>query len=89
MEQQIEKLKQEVACIIERNKRVEADKAWETSWFRVVSIMVLTYIFAIMFLYFIHANNIFLNALVPVIGFFLSTQSLPIIKNWWINKFLK
>lgn len=89
MEQKIEQLEKNIFDINERNKRVEADKAWETSWFRVACISILTYIFAVIFLYFIHANNIFLNALIPTVGFFLSTQSLPFIKKWWINKFLK
>ena len=89
MEQKIEQLEKEIIAVNDRNKRVEADKAWETSWFRIIFIMMLTYIFAVFFLYLIHANNIFLNALVPTMGFFLSTQSLPFIKKWWINRFLK
>ena len=36
MEERIEKIE-------ERNKRVELDKAWETSWVRRIGIMILTY----------------------------------------------
>lgn len=89
MDPKIEQLEKNITDINERNKRVEADKAWETSWFRISCISILTYIFAVIFLYYINANNIFLNALIPTVGFFLSTQSLPFIKKWWINKFLK
>ena len=88
MEERIQKLEKEIISINERNKRVEADKAWETSWFRIGCISILTYIFAVIFLYYIRANNVFLNALIPTVGFFLSTQSLPFIKKWWIQKFL-
>ena len=42
--EEIEEIKKEINLIKERNKRVEADKAWETSGFRVVSVVVMTYI---------------------------------------------
>lgn len=82
-------LEQEIAAIKERNLRVEADKAWETSGFRVGSIMAITYIIASLVLYLIGASNWWLGALVPTAGYFLSTQSLPAIKRWWIERFLK
>ena len=37
--------------IEERNKRVELDKKWETSWTRKISIMILTYIVVIIYSY--------------------------------------
>ena len=40
----IEELKKEIVQIKERNKRVETNKAWETSWVRRICIMILTYI---------------------------------------------
>jgi hypothetical protein len=87
--QEIKKLEQEIGLIKQRNIRVEADKVWETSAFRIVSIMVITYIIASFVLYFIGANNFLLGALVPTVGYFLSTQSLPFIKRWWTNKFIE
>ncbi len=88
MEEKIQKLEKEVATIKERNLRVEADKAWETSNFRIFSITIITYIIAALVLYFIGAKNFLLSALVPTAGFFLSVQSLPVIKRWWTKKFL-
>ena len=41
----------EITEIKERNKRVEKDKAWETSWTRRICIMVLTYIVVIVYSY--------------------------------------
>lgn len=90
MEQtEIKEIQKEIQIIKERNIRVEADKAWETSIFRIASIMVITYIIASVVLYFIGANNFLLGALVPTVGYFLSTQSLPFIKKWWTNKFIQ
>ena len=74
----------EIKDIKERNKRVEKDKAWETSWTRRLCIMILTYIVVVFYSYLIRkTNNIFLSSLVPVIGFTLSTLSLKIIRSIW------
>ena len=88
MEEKIKKLESEVAIIKERNLRVEADKAWETSSFRIFSITIVTYTVASLVLFFIGVRNFFLSAIVPTAGFFISIQSLPVVKKWWIKKFL-
>ena len=36
--------------IEKRNKKVEGDKAWETSWLRKIIIMIATYFFAFLYL---------------------------------------
>jgi len=85
----LEQIKTEINLIKERNKKVEADKAWETSKTRVLSILLMTYIITAIVFYFIGVRNFMLSALIPTVGFFLSTQSLPFIKRWWVNKFIK
>lgn len=85
----VEQLNKEIELIKERNKRVEADKAWETSKTRVLSILVMTYIITAIVFYFIGVKNFMLSAFIPTVGFYLSTQSLPFIKKWWIGKFNK
>jgi hypothetical protein len=55
--------------IEQRNIKVESDKKWETSWVRKISIVVLTYIVTVFFLFIINETQIFLKALVPVMGF--------------------
>jgi hypothetical protein len=69
-----------------RNKRVEADKAWETSWVRRISIAVLTYLVVCAYLAFVIHINPWLNALVPVVGFLLSTLTIRYLKLWWIMR---
>ena len=77
-------LEKEIIQIKERNKRVELDKAWETSWTRKICIMVLTYVVVIIYSYVIrNIDNIFLSSLVPVIGFTLSTLSLKLVRKIW------
>ena len=89
MEEELGQLKRDVAAIKERNRRVEADKAWETSRFRIFSITVVTYIIAAVALFSIGNSAPFTNALIPTIGFFLSVQSLPLVKRVWIERVFK
>lgn len=78
------KLEEEIKKIKERNKRVEKDKAWEISTTRRVCICILTYLVVVIYSYLIkNVSNIWLSSLVPVIGFFLSTLSLKIIRKLW------
>lgn len=86
---ELETLRKEIEKLKERNQRVEADKAWEGSAFRVLSLCVITYFIAAAVMYAIGVVNIWTNALVPTVGYFLSTQSLPFIKKWWVANYLK
>lgn len=82
-------LESEIEDIKERNKRVEVDKAWETSLFRKVLITAFTYIITAIVFYLLGVDNYLASALIPTIGYFLSVQSLPFIKKWWIDKYYK
>ncbi len=73
----------------QRNARVDADKAWETSYTRRGIIAVLTYIVVLVFLLKINASEPYLSALVPVAGFLLSTAALVPLKKWWLAKLYK
>lgn len=83
-------LEKRVKKIEERNKKVELDKDWETSWTRKIFIMILTYIIVIIYSYLIRKfDNILLSSLVPVIGFTLSTLSLKLIRKIWGKHYKK
>ena len=80
-------LEKEIEEIKQRNKRVELDKKWETSYTRKVCICILTYIVVVIYSYLIrYYDNILLSSLVPVIGFTLSTLSLKYIRKIWEKK---
>ena len=85
-----QELENEIIKIKERNKKVELDKKWETSWTRKICICILTYIVVIIYSFIVrNYDNILLSSLVPVIGFTLSTLSLKLVRNVWeknINK---
>ncbi|MDD5751794.1 MAG: hypothetical protein PHS73_04730 [Candidatus Peribacteraceae bacterium] len=78
-----------IAAILERNRRVEADKAWETSWTRRMLITVMTYFVAVLFLWLIANEHFWLNAGVPALGYLLSTLSLPWAKRWWTRSYAR
>jgi len=76
-------IEQEIKKIKERNKRVEQDKAWETSKTRKVSIAVLTYFVMVLVMYSLKMDSPFIGAIIPTLGFTLSTFSLDFIKEYW------
>ena len=76
----------EIEEIQERNRRVELDKAWETSSTRRGIIALMTYVVAVVWLMIIGNEKPFHNALVPFGGYLFSTWSLPFVKSWWIEK---
>ena len=69
------------------NIEKEIDKECETSWTRRICIAILTYIVVVIYNYMIsNYSNIFLNSIVPVIGFILSTLSLKLVRKVWEKK---
>ncbi len=83
---ELEQIKKDIQEIKERNARVELDKAWEMSGTRKVLIAVLTYIVIVLFFVVADLPNPFINALIPTLGFVLSTLSIPYFKRWWIKQ---
>lgn len=79
----IEQLEREIIAIKQRNKRVELEKAWEKSLTRRTILMFSTYIAIGLYLTVIQVQRPWINAIVPTVGFFLSTLTLPFFKNVW------
>ena len=76
---------QQLQSIKARNARVEDEKAWEVSLTRRSFIALVTYATAAIFLSLIKEPAALYKACVPVIGYWLSTVSLVVVKNWWIK----
>ncbi len=85
----LQELEKEILLIKARNKKVEIDKAWETSWTRKILLMTFTYLGIGFYLRAINIDKPWLNAIVPSIGFLLSTLTLPLFKQVWITYFKK
>ncbi|AJF61570.1 TPA: hypothetical protein HA239_04245 [Candidatus Woesearchaeota archaeon] len=84
-----EQLEKDIKEIKERNKKVEADKAWETSWARRILVAVLTYAIIAYFFYLVGLPNPLANAFVPMIAFVLSTLTLSFAKKLWVDRVYK
>jgi hypothetical protein len=76
-------LEKRIIVIEERNRLVERNKAWETSWTRKIILIIFTYLAIALYLQFIVHIDPWVNAIVPSLGFLLSTLTLPWFKNLW------
>jgi len=85
-QKQIEK---EINKIKKRNSRVESDKAWETSKLRKILIAIFTYIIIVLFFMVMALPSPLVNAIVPTLGFVLSTLSMPYFKKYWAENVYK
>jgi hypothetical protein len=79
----IEALEKRVSALETRNQRVELDKAWEVSAVRRAILIMFTYLSVGLYLQTIAIPDPWLNAIVPSLGFWLSTLTLPFFKHWW------
>ena len=85
----ISDLEKEISAIKTRNKKVKIDKAWEISWVRKFLLVIFTYLGIGFYLRAINIDKPWLNAIVPSIGFLLSTLTLPFFKKIWEKYFNK
>lgn len=80
-------IEDEISKIKERNKSVETDKAWEVSMTRRLTICVLTYLIILLYNWLLATKmNIFLTSAIPIIGYYFSTLSLPLVRKLWERK---
>ena len=85
----IQELENEIIAIKERNRRVETEKGWETSWTRKIMIAFLTYVVVYVLFLYIGVSNPMESAVIPTIAFLLSTLSTPFIKKFWLKNIHK
>ncbi len=81
----METIEQRLGKIEERNVKVEGDKAWETSWTRRLLLALFTYLAIWTYLWAIDVRQAWLSAVVPAIGFMLSTLTMPWFKKMWLG----
>lgn len=81
-----ESIEEQIKEIEERNQRVEADKAWETSWTRRALLTVFTYLAIGVYMRAIDIPRAWLNAVVPAVAFMLSTLTMPLFKKMWLTR---
>lgn len=82
-------LEKRIEAIEKRNERVEEGKAWEGSWTRKALIALFTYLSIALYFQYILQSDPWLNAIVPTIGFLLSTLTFSFFKNLWVKYIYK
>ena len=80
----IQEIIRDVEIIKKRNRRVAIDKAWEQSGTRRLFIASLIYVVATLWLLSLGDSLALLKAIVPSVGYMLSTLSLPFVKRHWM-----
>lgn len=81
----MENIEQRIGALEERNKRVERDKAWETSFARKFLLVLFTYLAVGLYLQAIEVDRPWINAIVPAVGFMISTLTMPFFKSLWLK----
>ena len=58
----------------------------KTCTLRKILIIITTYIFAVLYLKIADTTNPYFGTVVSCVGFYLSTQSINLVKNFWLKK---
>ena len=85
----LEDLEKRISKIEQHNEIKDTNKAWETSVTRRVVLIILTYLALGLYMQAVGIVDPWLNAVVPSIGFTLSTLSLPFFKKMWLKYIYK
>ena len=76
-------LEKRIIKIEQRNQKVEIEKAWEGSFLRRILLIIFTYFSVAIYFHFINIEKPWINAIVPALGFFISTLTLPVFRRIW------
>lgn len=79
-------LEKRITAIEKRNRSVELDKAWEASGTRRALLILFTYVSIGLYMSAIGVVDPWLNAVIPSLGFLLSTLTLPFFKRLWVKR---
>jgi hypothetical protein len=81
----VSELEARISKIESRNRSVELNKTWETSLTRRALLFIFTYLAIALYLKVIVGIDPWINAVIPSVGFLLSTLTLPFFKKLWIK----
>ena len=82
-------LRAEIKKIESRNRKVEQEKRWETSWTRRLFITAMTYGIVSIYLYVVGNSTPFVNAIVPAAGYMLSNLTLGWLRELWRKNIIR
>ena len=79
-------IEERVQKIEERNRGVEMDKKWETSFARRAILAVFSYLAVVIFFMIIKVPSPWVNAIVPALAFIIQQLSMPFFRKMWEKK---
>lgn len=85
----LKELSGKISTMNHRNRIRDFSKEFEGSLFRIIVIMILTYAVLSTYMLLADLDRPWISAIVPTVGFQLSTVSLPSIKNCYVEHRLK
>merc|ERR1711924_135801 len=78
-------LRQDVTKLRHRNRMKDIDKEWDSSILKTIIIMACTYMLLGLYMAAIEVPQPWLSAIVPTVGYMLSTLALPSVKPIWLR----
>jgi len=81
-------LEEQVQKLNLMQKYDELKSKWDRSLVRIIYVSTTTYLFVAVFMFILEVDNYLVNALIPSLGYILSTQTLPSIKKAWVRYYL-
>ncbi|MCA9386583.1 hypothetical protein KC669_00970 [Candidatus Dojkabacteria bacterium] len=88
IEERIILLEEKVEKLNLLNRYTQMQDEWDKSITRIVLVVIFTYAFVVLFMYFLGVKNPLLNALLPAGAYILSTRTIPYFKKIWIRSYL-
>ena len=89
MKKKLNELEKEIKKIKSRNTKVEAEKAWETSFERKLLIVFITYVIISIVMFLLWFKDPLINALIPTFWYLLSTLSISFLRKKYIEKYVR
>ncbi|MCA9381372.1 hypothetical protein KC678_03845 [Candidatus Dojkabacteria bacterium] len=89
LEERLILLEEKVEKLNLLNRYSEMQDEWDKSLTRIVLVVVFTYLFVVLFMYFLGVENPIINALLPAGAYILSTRTIPYVKKIWIKQYLE
>ncbi|MDQ6984758.1 MAG: hypothetical protein Q9M91_05960 [Candidatus Dojkabacteria bacterium] len=64
-------------------------RQWDKSLVKLLTMIVTTYIFVAVVMYFSDVSDFLFAALIPALTFVASTAALPFVKRFWVKRYVK
>ena len=86
IEERLQLMQGEINLLKQRNYEKDRGKEFESSYTRIFFLMAVTYVTLALYMYYVlKTSRPYLDAIVPTVGFNISTWGLPYVKEWWIQ----